>query len=160
MLLFKPSEELIIELLKYLRNTIESLNNRKDIKDKEPSKQLILEAQEGIGYTFRRAILEFSIETSQMPFKLCSIIEANKSGFTNRLEKILQKHLRVGSDKSGQQILDKFADEFRAWLKIIGEELKAEEDSWPYKRIYLIDNGTVIMDFNHEGVLINGRTIH
>jgi len=152
--IFRPTEELIRRLFRYHKAT------RKNIERKELSKELTISIQEQLGYSFRHALVLFGFKMVVLPLRLCAIIEAGKPGFTVQLAKILQKRLGIGSDSEGSKILDKFAEEFKAWLKNTGESLEAEEENWPYKRVYLMDNGNVIMDINHTGVRARSRSIH
>lgn len=142
--LFKPSEDLVHTLFRYHKA------RKKGIKRKVLPRQLVLEVQKEIGYSFRRALVVFGYEVLFMPITLCSVIETGTAGFNSQLNKILQKYLDIMSDTEGLKIVERLAEEFKDWLKEIGESLEAEEENWPYTRVYLMDNGNVIMNMNQK----------
>lgn len=152
--LFKPSAELIEMLFRYHKTA-----GRK-IERETLTVQRIAYIQEKLSRVFRFSLVEFGIEMLELPLRLCAVVEADKPGFTLRLNRILQKHLRVRPDPAGYIILEKLSEEFKNWLESIGESLEAEEEHWPYKRVYLMDNGNVIMDLNLTGVTVSVRSIH
>lgn len=143
MILFRPSEKLVNDLFKYHKAT------RKGIKIKTLTKELVSKVQEEMGHSFRRALVVFGYRILEMPIPLCAIIEQDKPGFTAQMNEILQRYLGIGSDTRGAKLIERFAQEFSNWLEGM-ESLEAEEKDWPYKRVYLIDKGTVIMDLNQR----------
>ncbi|MDP3697628.1 MAG: hypothetical protein Q8R55_06505 [Candidatus Taylorbacteria bacterium] len=150
MVLFKPSGELVKMFLEYYKAA------GRNIEQYGPFHRI----QEGIGYTFRHALLTFGIKISDLPIRLCAIIESEKLGFTVSLDEIFRNYLKIKRDDAGDRLLEKFAEEFKDWLEDMGGELEAEEEGWPYKRVYLMDNGNVIMDLNLKGVIISAENIH
>lgn len=149
-ILYKPSRELVEMLLSYYESkgvNIKKFGQTNKIRD-------------GIGHTFRYALLTFSIIMHKYPISLCSIIEGNKPGFTKHLDYILRRRLKIGWDRKGSDIILKMADDFKKWLSDIGGELKAEEENWHYTRIYLLDNEdeSIIMNLNRIKPVYDART--
>lgn len=156
MRLFKPSEELLLMLFEYHKANREMVKNLKT-----PSKKVLARVQSEIAKDFRFALFVFALRIQTLPLRLCSILEKGTLGFApDMLNKIMQRYLRIGSDASSLAILERFAQEFKVWLKHIGEELKAEKENWPYKRIYMADDGNVIMDLNLRQTTISKRMIN
>lgn len=143
MILFRPSEDLVNALFEYHKAT------RKGIKRNTLSRELVVKIQEEIGYSFRRALVVLGYRILGMPIPLCAIIEPDKAGFIAQLNEIVQKYLGIGSDTNGLRLIERFAEEFSDWLEGM-ESLEAEEKNWPYKRVYLMDNGNVIMELNQR----------
>ncbi len=154
MVLFHPSKE----LLKSLFNYHKAIGRKIEAKSfKEVDLDWVTSINR-IGYTIRRALLTFSVEVSELPYPLFSIIEHNKPGFTAKLDKRLRTYLKLNEDVAADNIVAMFAEEFKACILKIGE-LEAEQDNWPYKKIYPDEHGNVIMVMN-PSYKSNKRTIH
>lgn len=161
MILFKPSEDFVKALFAHHKIT-------RNIKRENLSPELIASIQEKIGYTIRRALVEFAYMMllqrlgEDRPDHIASIamvIDIGGTRFHNDFNDILKNNLGIQGDNFGEdvELICKLKNEFQEWLIGLGGTLTAEQKNWPYLFVTILEQKGVSMNLNKKADLNLGN---